>query len=162
MFNGHGDVTELRDAAGGLLNSYSYDIWGNTTAVSEKVSNSFRYSGELWDDSTDLQYLRARWYDPSQARFISEDTYEGDIANPLSQNLYTYVENNPLIYMDPSGHNKVTDTYYKVRKKLKDKVKQLYGYAEESVHHYDALVRRGVLVTDSYDVVLNAGSLGKY
>jgi hypothetical protein len=64
--------------------------------------------------------------------------------------------------MDPSGHNKVTDTYYKVRKKLKDKVKQLYGYAEESVHHYDALVRRGVLVTDSNDVVLKAGALGKY
>jgi hypothetical protein len=37
-------------------------------------------------------------------RFINEDTYEGDITNPLSLNLYTYVKNNPLRYVDPTGH----------------------------------------------------------
>ena len=37
-------------------------------------------------------------------RFITQDTYEGDIANPLSLNLYTYVLNNPLKYIDPTGH----------------------------------------------------------
>ncbi|MGO4544174.1 RHS repeat-associated core domain-containing protein [Paenibacillus sp. 2TAB23] len=37
-------------------------------------------------------------------RFINEDTYEGETSNPLSMNLYTYVGNNPLIYIDPSGH----------------------------------------------------------
>ncbi|MFE5321464.1 hypothetical protein ACFQ88_22395 [Paenibacillus sp. NPDC056579] len=40
-------------------------------------------------------------------RFIKEDTYEGDITNPLSLNLYTYVHNNPLSYWDPSGHRNV-------------------------------------------------------
>ncbi|OKP84859.1 hypothetical protein A3842_07815 [Paenibacillus sp. P3E] len=38
-------------------------------------------------------------------RFINEDTYEGQIDNPLSFNLYTYVGNNPLIYYNPSGHS---------------------------------------------------------
>ncbi len=42
--------------------------------------------------------------DPSVGRFISEDTYEGELNNPLSLNLYTYVQNNPLIYNDPTGH----------------------------------------------------------
>ncbi|WP_240416814.1 polymorphic toxin-type HINT domain-containing protein [Paenibacillus periandrae] len=37
-------------------------------------------------------------------RFIKEDTYEGDISNPLSLNLYTYVHNNPLTNVDPTGH----------------------------------------------------------
>jgi hypothetical protein len=37
-------------------------------------------------------------------RFISEDTYEGDINDPLTLNLYTYVHNNPLRYTDPSGN----------------------------------------------------------
>ncbi|MET3211345.1 UNVERIFIED_CONTAM: RHS repeat-associated protein [Paenibacillus sp. PvR008] len=60
------------------------------------------YSGELRDDTTELQYLRARWYDPANGRFINEDTYEGDIKNPLSLNLYIYVSNNPLIYVDPT------------------------------------------------------------
>ncbi|RXZ79054.1 hypothetical protein EBB07_24700 [Paenibacillaceae bacterium] len=70
----------------------------------ETVQNPFRYSRELWDNSMELQYLRARWYDPSVGRFINEDTYEGDIKNPLSLNLYTYVHNNPLKYIDPTGH----------------------------------------------------------
>ncbi|HWO53834.1 MAG TPA: RHS repeat-associated core domain-containing protein, partial [Paenibacillus cookii] len=47
---------------------------------------------------------RARYYQPEIGRFISEDTYKGTLGNPLSQNLYAYVANNPLIYVDPSGH----------------------------------------------------------
>ncbi|MCY9738048.1 polymorphic toxin-type HINT domain-containing protein, partial [Paenibacillus alvei] len=102
--NGHGDITEIRDAQGNVLNRYTYDIWGNPLVQEERVPNIFRYSGEYWDAATNLQYLRARWYDPSVGRFINEDTYEGDIKNPLSLNLYTYVKNNPLKYVDPSGH----------------------------------------------------------
>ncbi|RUT46076.1 hypothetical protein EJP82_13170 [Paenibacillus anaericanus] len=104
LTNGHGDVVEMRDSSGNILNQYTYDIWGNAITATETVDNLFRYSGEYWDDSVELQYLRARWYDPSVGRFINEDTYEGSFTNPLSLNLYTYVENNPLIYTDPSGH----------------------------------------------------------
>ncbi|BBI34334.1 hypothetical protein KCTCHS21_37330 [Cohnella abietis] len=39
-------------------------------------------------------------------RLINEDTYEGQITNPLSLNQYTYVHNNPLRYVDPSGHDR--------------------------------------------------------
>ncbi|WP_430112229.1 polymorphic toxin-type HINT domain-containing protein [Paenibacillus sp. B1-33] len=102
--NGHGDITEIRDAQGNVLNRYTYDIWGNPLTQEEQVPNNFRYSGEYWDAATNLQYLRARWYDPSIGRFINEDTYEGELGNPLSQNLYAYVKNNPLKYVDPSGH----------------------------------------------------------
>ncbi|GGH61419.1 hypothetical protein GCM10008014_36840 [Paenibacillus silvae] len=102
--NGHGDVTEIRDASGNVLNRYTYDIWGNPETTEETVPNALRYAGEYWDEVTGLQYLRARWYDPSVGRFINEDSYEGQLTNPLSLNLYTYVRNNPLIYIDPSGH----------------------------------------------------------
>ena len=64
----------------------------------------FCYSGEYWDSDTGLQYLRTRWYDPNAARFFSRDTYEGQMSNPLRLNLYSYVENNPLKYTNPSGH----------------------------------------------------------
>ncbi|MBJ6362780.1 RHS repeat domain-containing protein, partial [Paenibacillus sp. GCM10012307] len=102
--NGHGDVTQLTDQAGNVLNSYTYDMWGNPLTASETVPNLFRYSGEYWDETTGLQYLRARWYDPSVGRFMNEDTYEGELNYPLSLNLYTYVHNNPLRYIDPSGN----------------------------------------------------------
>ncbi|WP_307474824.1 hypothetical protein [Paenibacillus harenae] len=38
---------------------------------------------------------------------MSEDTYEGEIENPLTLNLYTYVSNNPLSYTDSSGHRQI-------------------------------------------------------
>jgi len=105
VHNGHGDVVGLTDSAGNILNSYSYDIWGKPIVEEETIDNPFRYSGEFWDESTGLQYLRARWYDPSMGRFINEDSYEGTLTNPLTLNLYTYVGNNPLIRWDPSGNS---------------------------------------------------------
>ncbi|WP_315910985.1 RHS repeat-associated core domain-containing protein [Xylanibacillus composti] len=102
--NGHGDVTGVVDWVGNPINQYTYDIWGNPLHSTEYLDNPFRYSGEYWDETTQLQYLRARWYDPAMGRFINEDNYEGDITNPLTLNLYTYVHNNPLIFIDPTGH----------------------------------------------------------
>ncbi|ULO09537.1 RHS repeat-associated core domain-containing protein [Paenibacillus sp. 19GGS1-52] len=89
-----------------LLNTYDYDLWGNpkVTEEADQYSNPFRYAGEYGDTNTGLQNLRARWYDPSIGRFITEDTWEGRINHPDSQNPYIYVVNNPLIYVDPSGH----------------------------------------------------------
>jgi hypothetical protein len=51
-----------------------------------------------------LYYLNARYYDSKIARFLSEDTYRGNAADPFSLNLYTYCSNNPIMYIDPSGH----------------------------------------------------------
>ncbi|MWC27057.1 hypothetical protein GON22_02940 [Paenibacillus sp. MMS18-CY102] len=41
-------------------------------------SNPFQYTGEIYDDESVLIYLRARYYDPNDRRFISEHTYEED------------------------------------------------------------------------------------
>ncbi|WP_059043802.1 RHS repeat-associated core domain-containing protein [Paenibacillus rubinfantis] len=65
----------------------------------------------MQDDETGLYYLRARYYDPAVERFISKDTYEGSVTNPLSLNLYTYVANNSLRYFDLSGHRIEQDKY---------------------------------------------------
>ncbi|MHA6530788.1 polymorphic toxin-type HINT domain-containing protein [Paenibacillus sp. BAC0078] len=55
-------------------------------------------------------HAQARDFDTSIGRFISEDTYEGQINDPQTLNLYTYVQNNPLRYTDPSG-NKAWEPY---------------------------------------------------
>jgi RHS repeat-associated protein len=104
LYNGHGDVVQLMDESGQIVNHYQYDEWGNIVEQEEAVRNDFKYAGEIFDDETGLYYLRARYYDPAIGRFVSKDTYEGQISNPLSQNLYTYVINNPLRYIDPSGN----------------------------------------------------------
>jgi RHS repeat-associated protein len=105
LYNGHGDVIQIVDKNGNVVNNYQYDEWGNILTSNETVSNPFKYAGEVYDSETGLYYLRARYYDPSIGRFLNEDTVEGQINNPLSLNIYTYCYNNPLIYSDPSGHN---------------------------------------------------------
>src|SRR3989339_399289 len=69
-----------------------------------KVDNPFRYCGEYFDAETGEYYLRARDYNPGVGRFTQEDSYRGKDRDPLMLNLYTYCANNPLKFVDPSGH----------------------------------------------------------
>ena len=103
--NAHGDVVNLTDADGAITKSYTYDAFGVEQNIDDADTNAFRYCGEYYDAETGTIYLRARYYDPSMGRFISRDSYAGKIKEPLSLNLYTYCENNPILYMDSSGHN---------------------------------------------------------
>ncbi|MGV7114740.1 RHS repeat-associated core domain-containing protein [Paenibacillus kyungheensis] len=105
LSNGHGDIVQMVDTTGAIVNSYGYDEWGNLTKNQETVANNFKYAGEAYDSETGLYYLKARYYDPSQGRFLKEDSYEGQITNPLTLNSYTYVENNPVNYVDPTGYS---------------------------------------------------------
>ena len=50
-------------------------------------------------------YMNARFYVPYINRFISADTIVPDPARPQSFNRYSYVNNSPLAYTDPSGHS---------------------------------------------------------
>ncbi|TCK93197.1 RHS repeat-associated protein [Natranaerovirga hydrolytica] len=104
LYNGHGDVIHTVDEAGTIKNQYAYDAFGNATFTLEVEANAIRYSGEYYDANTGLYYLRARYYNPYIGRFISEDSYWGEDDNPLSLNLYTYCHNDPVNYVDPSGH----------------------------------------------------------
>ena len=60
------------------------------------------------DEDTGLYYFNARWYDQEVGRFITEDSYHGELNNPQTLNLYVYVAQNPMRYVDPTG-NKWTD-----------------------------------------------------
>ncbi|WP_275935205.1 RHS repeat-associated core domain-containing protein, partial [Abyssisolibacter fermentans] len=104
FYNGHGDVVQTVSENGEVRNQYDYDIFGNPLLTIEEEKNEIRYSGEYYDESTGLYYLRARYYNPYTGRFISEDSYWGEDSNPLSLNLYTYCYNDPLRFIDPSGH----------------------------------------------------------
>jgi len=53
---------------------------------------------------TGLDYLRARYYDPTLGRFISRDAYQGSLNDPMSQHKYQYAHANPVVNIDPSGY----------------------------------------------------------
>ena len=122
LYNGHGDVTALLTQDGTIAASYYYDAFGTAVEThyynasgeetDKAVNNPYRYAGYVFDSTTDLYYLNARYYDSKIARFMSEDTYTGEMNDPLSLNLYTYCANNPVIYTDPTGHFKVSQGDY--------------------------------------------------
>ena len=95
------------DVQSRVLNYYEYDAFGNTIRCEEQVHNRFRYTGEQYDILTGQYYLRARYYNPVIARFTQEDTYYGD-----GLNLYTYCQNNPILYHDPTGHGTKENSPY--------------------------------------------------
>ncbi|MEJ2568194.1 MAG: RHS repeat-associated core domain-containing protein [candidate division WOR-3 bacterium] len=49
------------------------DAWGKITAQSGETSNKHKFTGREWDAEINLQYNRARFYDPEIGRFITQD-----------------------------------------------------------------------------------------
>jgi RHS repeat-associated protein len=97
--DGLGSLTSLSNGSGALANTYTYDSFGNLTASSGSITNSLRYTGREWDGETGLYYYRARYYDSSVGRFISEDP----LSFGAGIDFYSYVKNNPVRTFDPSG-----------------------------------------------------------
>lgn len=97
--DGLGSVTSLTNSAGALALSYTYDSFGKITASAGSVANPFLYTGRDFDFETGLYYYRARYYDPSSGRFLTEDPIQfgGGI------NFYAYVGNNATNRTDPDG-----------------------------------------------------------
>ncbi|RSJ97080.1 RHS repeat-associated core domain-containing protein [Streptococcus cristatus] len=102
LTNQSGSVTGLTKD-GQAVASSRYHLYGTRKTSTDTTGNPFAYNGEARDD-TGLDYLRARYYDSQGGTFLTEDSYPGEDTDPLSQNHYSYVQNNPVNYTDPSGH----------------------------------------------------------
>ncbi len=76
---------------------------GQTSPVHLTPETPYGFTGEVTDATGNI-YLRARYYNPNDGRFLSRDTWAGDVNNPLSLNRWMYVEGNPVNYVDPSGN----------------------------------------------------------
>jgi RHS repeat-associated protein len=99
-----GSTLGLTDQTGTVQTTYSFDAFGDTTTSGSSTTNSFGYTGrEL--DGTGLYYYRARYYNPSMGRFLSEDP----IGLRGGFNRYAYVADSPTRYIDPSGMDKCRD-----------------------------------------------------
>jgi len=98
-YDGLGSVTALTDQNQKTVETYTYDSFGNFKRQGNKVKNSFTYTGREFDPETSLYYYRARYYDARIGRFLQRDP----VGYVDSQNLYVYVKNNPLRFIDPFG-----------------------------------------------------------
>ena len=97
-----GSVRQLTNPSGSITYAKAYDPYGVVTAAAGTSQSAYGYTSEY--TSQGLVYLRSRYYDPYAGRFISKDTWEGDINNPITFNRWQYANANPIMYTDPSGH----------------------------------------------------------
>jgi RHS repeat-associated protein len=72
-----------------------YYPYGETRYTSGSTPTSYRFTGQQEDDTIELYFYNARYYDPALGRFISADTIVPNPENPQDWNRYTYARNNP-------------------------------------------------------------------
>ncbi len=96
--DGLGSIAKETDGSGVVTNTLRYDAWGN---IETGARDGFAFTGREWDPETGLYYYRARYYDPRDGRFTSEDSV-GFAAGDA--NFYGYVSSRPTIARDPDGH----------------------------------------------------------
>lgn len=137
-----GSVDVITNESGGVVQRLSYDAFGkrrNATSWSGALSagdwtsidaithRGYTFHEEL--DNVDLIHMNGRVYDPNIARFISADPF---IQAPLmsqSLNRYSYVMNNPLSLIDPSGYSWVSKAWKKVTRFVKKYWREIVAIA---------------------------------
>jgi RHS repeat-associated protein len=97
--DGLGSIALASDATQIVVERTTYTPFGVPARKGSAGVQPFAFTGREWDVELGLYYYRARYYDPKVGRFLSRDPL-GLAAGP---NPYTYVENSPTNYLDPSG-----------------------------------------------------------
>ncbi len=168
-YTGTGSVANVTGSA--TNQSYSYTASGSMTAYAMGASAGvagnttgtlttnptaygtygvYGYNGEYTHTNLGLQYLRARYLNVATGTFTSRDTYAGRMQDILSQNRYTYAENNPVGHSDPSGHavmgSLITTAFRNATTSRADKARAatqaaVSAYAEEQKNRYTSVNR---------------------
>lgn len=93
-----GSTRLLTDSTGAAVGTFAYDPFGQPIGATGSQTTPFGWAGEYRDAETGLVYLRARYYDPSTAQFVSSDP-----LSSMSGASYGYGFNDPLSNVDPTG-----------------------------------------------------------
>ena len=97
-----GSTSVTVDATGNLLTSLKYTAFGEIRSGDSLTD--YQYTGQRNESEIGLYYYIARYYDPQLGRFISADTIIPEPGSSKAYDRYSYVNNNPINFNDPSGH----------------------------------------------------------
>ena len=109
VHNLQGDIVGILDSTGALVVEYKYDAWGKLLSTTGSLAdtlgmrNPFRYRGYVYDEESELYYLRSRYYNPLIGRFVNADVYIAVQTDISSHNLYSYCKNQCINCADTNG-----------------------------------------------------------
>ena len=144
-----GSITAVTDKDAVLLAEYSFDSWGayrnkdswQPLAPSSKpdtsAASNWGYTGHEQLDHLDLVHMNGRIYDANLGRFLSADPIVQASGDLQSYNRYSYVRNNPLKYVDPSGYSWLSKQWKRVKNAVSDAWNDIVEFHEK---YWEAIV----------------------
>lgn len=101
-----GSITHQFDTNGSLASVIGYGAYGELALLQGVAEPGPRYESRFWDAPVNLYYFGARYYDPASGRLLTPDTVVGgsSLLQAGALNRYAFELNNPILYVDPSGH----------------------------------------------------------
>lgn len=104
-----GNIVAVSDSEGKVVERYDYGAYGELAVINgdsqsstSSIGNAFTYTGQRYDEESGLYYYKNRYYSAKLGRFLTKDPL-GMINGP---NLYAYVTNDPINWIDPMGTEK--------------------------------------------------------
>ncbi len=110
-----GSASLITDGQGNEATRILYLPYGEIDDDHSTGSNNVthKFTGQELDEETGLLYFRSRFYDPSLGRFLTPDVIiPGDGLRSQGFNRYSYVEGNPILYNDPTGHKRCRGSWF--------------------------------------------------
>lgn len=104
-FDAQHNTVALSDDSGRITDTYVYEPFGLLLEHIGNTDQPYTFLGKYGiqkEDST-IYYIRARYYDAANHRFLSKDTYPATFADPQTLNRYVYGLNNPVSVFDVTG-----------------------------------------------------------
>ena len=107
VHNLQGDIVAILDSDGNKVVEYKYDAWGKPISKTGSMASTlgtvqpFRYRGYVYDEETEVYYLRSRYYVSSWCRMANADCQL--TSGMMGKNAFAYCKNMPICCTDPSG-----------------------------------------------------------
>ena len=169
-FDYRGSTVAITDECGNITDTFKYDTYGKLIS---RTGNSFvilGYNGRdgVVTDRNGLLYMRARYYSPEMRRFINADILHGEISDSTSLNRYSYVNGNPVSFVDPYGlaaeerGNTSDNSIKNIIKQIKEWFSQTFGVASTVGSEYDVFSLSNLFGDIETGFSLNKEYKGKY
>ncbi|MBI5840376.1 MAG: RHS repeat-associated core domain-containing protein [Chloroflexi bacterium] len=163
LLSDHSGSTSLTtNASGNVISELRYTAWGEVRYNSGVTPTQYQFTGQMsYTESFGLMYYGARWYDPYLNRFAQADSIVPDGVQGYDR--YAYVNNSPMKYIDPSGHNpcRGAESGYKCHRDLDKATKgaaQTSNCTLTSIPDY-CILNNGAVIDKSHFNTNSAGAV---